>query len=99
MCSYKSTGGTARCTPVGPPVAHATVRPTSDSIVVADTLRTRNIDPNKRKNLRSIGTAMIDDMMPKEVLTSAHVPSVKKWCSQTSIERTEIPRVASTIER
>ncbi len=46
-----------------------------------------------------VGTAMIIEAMPKIALTSAPAPMVKKWCSQTVKERTQMTIVATTIER
>ena len=51
------------------------------------------------KTLTPVGTPMIIDMMPKKALTSALAPMVKKWCSQTMKERTQIAKRAKTIER
>ncbi len=42
---------------------------------------------------------MIMVMTPKKPLTSAPEPMVKKWCSQTMKDRTQIARVAMTIDR
>ena len=45
-----------------------------------------------------VGTAMIMVAMPKKALTSAPAPMVKKWCSQTMKDSTQIAMVATTIE-
>ena len=42
---------------------------------------------------------MIMLAMPKMALTSGPAPIVKKWCSQTMKEMTQIAMVASTMER
>ena len=42
---------------------------------------------------------MIIVAMPKIAFTLAPAPMVKKWCSQTMNERTQIAIVAATIER
>ena len=46
-----------------------------------------------------VGTAMIIVVMPKMAFTSPPAPMVKKWCSQTLSETTQMNRVATTIER
>ncbi len=51
------------------------------------------------KTFTPVGTAMIIVVMPKKPLTSAPAPMVKKWCSQTMKESTQIAIVAITIER
>ena len=38
-------------------------------------------------------------VIPKTALTLALAPMVKKWCSHTMQERTQITMVAATIER
>ncbi len=38
-------------------------------------------------------------MTPKNPLTFALAPIVKKWCSQTTKDKTQIAIVAATIER
>ena len=99
MWSTKSTGGTASRTPVMPPMTKVTMKPTENRTGVANTIRPRNIVNSQLKTLTPVGTAMIIDMMPKKALTSAPAPIVKKWCSQTMKERTQIANVARTIER
>ena len=76
-----------------------TIKPTVNSIGVANTMRPRNIVNSQLNTFTPVGTAMTVDMMPKNALTSAPAPIVKKWCSQTMKERTQIPSVANTIER
>ena len=51
------------------------------------------------KTFTPVGTAMIMVMTPKKALTSAPLPMVKKWCSQTMKDSTQMPSVAATIER
>ena len=46
-----------------------------------------------------VGTAMIIVITPKKALTSAPAPIVKKWCSQTMNDRTQMAIVAIAIER
>ena len=45
-----------------------------------------------------VGTAMIIVMTPKNALTLAPAPIVKKWCSQTRNDSTQIAMVAATID-
>ena len=78
LWSTKSTGGTASSTPVRPPMTKVTMKPTANSIGVVNTIRPRNIVNSQLKILTPVGTAMIDDMMPKKALTSAPAPMVKK---------------------
>ena len=51
------------------------------------------------KTFTPVGTAMTIVMTPKKALTSAPAPMVKKWCSQTMNDSTQIAIVAATIER
>ena len=51
------------------------------------------------KTFTPVGTPMIIDIMPKNALTSALAPIVKKWCSQTMNESTQIDKRAKTIDR
>src|SRR6267378_84815 len=99
LCSTKSTGGTASKTPVMPPITKVTTKPTANSTGVRYTIRPRNIVNSQLNTFTPVGTAITVDMMPKKALTSAPAPIVKKWCSQTVKERTQMARVASTIER
>ncbi len=99
LCSTKSTGGTANRTPVKPPRTNVTIKPIKNRTGVLKTIRPRNSVNSQLKTLAPVGTAIIADMMPKKALTSAPAPIVKKWCSQTIKERTQIPKVAKTIVR
>jgi len=65
----------------------------------SNTTRPWNRVNSQLKTLTPVGTAMIIDMMPKTALTSAPAPIVKKWCSQTMKESTQIANVARTIDR
>ena len=51
------------------------------------------------KTFTPVGTAMIIEAMPKIALTSAPAPMVKKWCSHTVNDSTQMTIVAITIER
>ena len=51
------------------------------------------------KTLTPVGTAMIIVMTPKKPFTFAPAPMVKKWCSQTKNDSTQIDIVAATMER
>src|SRR5215469_9074506 len=99
LWSTKSTGGTANRTPVMPPMTNVIMNTTNHSIGDLNSTLPQNIVNSQLKTLTPVGTAMIDDMMPKTALTSAPAPIVKKWCSQTINARMQIPRVANTIER
>ena len=78
LWTTKSTGGTASNTPVRPPVTNVTMKPTANNIGVVNTIRPRNIVNSQLKTLTPVGTAMIEDMIPKKALTSAPAPIVKK---------------------
>ena len=54
---------------------------------------------NQLKILAPVGTAMIIVITPKKPLTLEPAPMVKKWCSQTMNESTQMDIVAITIER
>jgi len=51
------------------------------------------------KTLTPVGTAMIIVATPKTAFTLAPAPIVKKWCSHTRKDRTQIAMVAITIDR
>ena len=51
------------------------MKPIADSIGVLNTIRPRNIVNNQLKTLTPVGAAMIDDLIPKNALTSAPVGS------------------------
>jgi len=50
------------------------------------------------KILAPVGIEMIIVVMPKNALTLAPEPMVKKWCSHTRYDRTMMTQVAYTIE-
>jgi len=78
LWSTKSTGGTANRTPVKPPRTNVIMKPIKNRTVVVNTIRPRNSVNSQLKTLAPVGTAMIEDMMPKTELTSAPAPIVKK---------------------
>src|SRR5262245_38414430 len=78
LWSTKSTGGTANRTPVRPPRTNVIMNATNQTIGVLNSILPRNIVNSQLKILTPVGTAMIDDMMPKTALTSAPAPMVKK---------------------
>ena len=78
LWSTKSTGGTAKRTPVMPPMTKVTIKPIENRSGVVNTTRPRNRVNSQLKTLTPVGTAMIIDMMPKKALTSALAPIVKK---------------------
>ena len=50
-------------------MTNVTMKPTANSIGVRNTIRPRNIVNSQLKTLTPVGTAMIDDMIPKKALT------------------------------
>src|SRR4051794_4182456 len=92
-------GGTAISTPVMPPMTNVTMKPSDHSTGTVKRTRPPYIVNSQLKTLTPVGTAMIMIITPKKPLTSALAPMVKKWCSQTRKERTQITMVAATIER
>ena len=99
LCSTKSAGGTASSTPVMPPMTKVTMKPIVHSIGGSKTTRPPYIVNSQLKIFTPVGTAMIIVAMPKNALTLAPAPMVKKWCSQTMKDRMQITIVAATIER
>ena len=99
LCSWKSAGGTAISTPVMPPMTKVTMKPIDHSIGTVKRTRPPYMVNSQLKTFTPVGTAMIMVMTPKKPLTSALAPMVKKWCSQTRKDSTQIAMVAATIER
>src|SRR4029077_9252390 len=99
LCSWKSAGGTAIRTPVIPPMTNVTMKPMDHRTGTVKRTRPPYIVNSQLKTLTPVGTAMTIVMTPKKPLTLALAPIVKKWCSQTKKERTQIAIVAATIER
>ena len=83
LCSTKSAGGTASSTPVIPPMVNVTMKPIVHSIGTSKRMRPRYIVNSQLKILAPVGIEMIIVVMPKNELTLAPEPIVKKWCSQT----------------
>ena len=99
MCSSKSAGGIAISTPVAPPITKVTMKPIAHSSGVSKRSVPPYIVNSQLKIFTPVGTAMIIVAMPKKPLTSAPAPIVKKWCSQTMNDSTQIAIVAIAIER
>src|ERR1700685_489366 len=99
LCSTKSAGGTAISTPVMPPITNVTMKPIDHKIGTVKRTRPPYIVKSQLKTLTPVGTAMIIVMTPTKPLTFALAPMVKKWCSQTKNDSTQIDIVAATMER
>ena len=98
LCSTKSAGGTASSTPVMPPITKVTMKLMVHSIGTSKRMRPRYIVNSQLKIFAPVGIEMIIVVMPKNELTLAPEPIVKKWCSQTRYDRIVITTVAYTIE-
>jgi len=90
---------TAINTPVMPPITNVTMKPIDHRIGTVNRMRPPYIVNSQLKTLTPVGTAMIIVMTPKKPLTFALAPMVKKWCSQTINDSTQIAIVAATMER
>ncbi len=99
LCTWKSAGGTAISTPVMPPTTKVIMKPIDHSIGTVKRTRPPYMVNSQLKTFTPVGTAMIMVMTPKKPLTSALAPMVKKWCSQTRKDSTQIAMVAATMER
>ncbi len=73
-----------------PPMTKVTMKPIDHNTGTVNRTRPPYIVNSQLKIFTPVGTAMIMLMMPKKALTSALAPMVKKWCSQTMKERTQI---------
>ena len=80
-------------------MTNVTMNPIDHRTGTVNRTRPPYIVNNQLKTLTPVGTAMIMVMTPKKPLTSAPAPIVKKWCSQTRKDSTQIAMVAATIER
>jgi hypothetical protein len=74
------------------------MKPTVHSIGVVKRMRPRYIVNSQLKIFTPVGIEMIIVAMPKNALTFAPEPIVKKWCSQTRNDSTVIASVAHTME-
>ena len=83
LCSTKSAGGTASSTPVMPPITKVTMKPIVHSIGTSKRMRPRYMVNSQLKIFAPVGIEMIIVVMPKNELTLAPDPMVKKWCSHT----------------
>src|ERR1700749_1408492 len=98
LCSTKSAGGTASSTPVMPPITNVSMKATVHIIGSSNRMRPRYIVNSQLNILAPVGIEMIMVVMPKNELTLAPDPMVKKWCSQTRYDRIVIHAVAYTID-
>ena len=94
LCSTKSAGGTASSTPVMPPTVKVTMKPMVQSIGTSKRMRPRYIVKSQLKIFAPVGIEMIIVVIPKNELTLAPEPIVKKWCSHTRYDRMVITIVA-----
>ena len=99
LCSWKSAGGTAISTPVMPPTTNVTMKAIVHSIGTVKRTRPPYMVKSQLKIFAPVGTAITIVMTPKKPFTFALAPIVKKWCSQTKKDSTQIAIVAATIER
>src|ERR1700730_4519208 len=98
LCRTKSAGGTASNTPVMPPITKVIMNPKVHSIGSSKRMRARYMVNSQLNNFAPVGMEMIMVVMPKNELTLAPDPMVKKLCSQTRYDRIVITTVAYTIE-
>ena len=94
LCSTKSAGGTASSTPVMPPMTKVIMKPTVHIIGSSKRMRPRYIVNSQLKIFAPVGIEMIIVVMPKNELTLAPEPIVKKWCSHTRYDRIVMTTVA-----
>src|ERR1044071_7608502 len=94
LCSTKSAGGTASSTPVIPPIVKVSMNDTVHSIGSSYWMRPRYMVNSQLKIFAPVGIEMIIVVMPKNELTLAPDPMVKKWCSQTRYDRMVMTTVA-----
>ena len=73
-------------TPAIPPKEKVLMNPKNQYMGVANLILPLNIVAIQLKTRIPVGIAMSSVIMPKNELTSAPAPMVKKWCSQTRIE-------------
>ena len=83
LCRTKSAGGTASSTPVMPPMAKVHMKPTVHSMGTVKRMRPLYMVNSQLKIFAPVGIEMIIVVMPKNELTLAPEPIVKKWCSHT----------------
>src|SRR4051812_41323495 len=98
LCSTKSADGTASSTPVMPPITKVIMKAIAHIIGSSKRMRPRYMVNNQLKILAPVGIEMIMVVIPKNELTLAPEPMVKKWCSQTRYDRIVMTTVAYTIE-
>src|SRR3954464_9657610 len=94
LCRTKSAGGTASNTPVSPPSTKVGMKPMTQMKGPSNRIRPRYIVKSQLNTLAPVGMEIIMVVMPKKAFTLAPDPMVKKWCSQTSQDRTAMTIVA-----
>ncbi|CFO04549.1 Uncharacterised protein [Bordetella pertussis] len=94
LCSTNDTAGMAISTPVMPPMTKMIMKPMVHSMGSENSTRPRYMVNSQLNTFAPVGMEMIMVMMPKNALTLAPAPMVKKWCSQTRNESTPIEAVA-----
>ncbi|MNP47899.1 hypothetical protein D3C76_1419830 [compost metagenome] len=79
MCTRKSAGGTAISTPVKPPIPNVIRKPSVHNIGGVKVMRPLYMVNNQEKIFTPVGIAITMVMIPKNALTFAPAPMVKKW--------------------
>jgi len=77
-----------------PPTTKVIMKPIVHSIGTSKRMRPRYIVNSQLKIFAPVGIEMIIVVMPKNELTLAPEPIVKKWCSHTRYESTVMQTVA-----
>ncbi|MNS18716.1 hypothetical protein D3C72_504170 [compost metagenome] len=80
-----------------PPITKVIMKPSVHSTGDVNCTRPRYIVNSQLKIFTPVGMEMIMVVMPKNALTLAPEPIVKKWCSHTMNDSTMIAAVAYTM--
>src|SRR5580692_3472002 len=99
LWSTKSAGGMAMRTPVIPPITNVTMKPRAQWMGVENRMLPPYMVNSQLKTLTPVGTEMIIVAIPKKAFTLAPAPMVKKWCSHTMKDSTQMAMVAITMDR
>src|SRR5918998_5728754 len=78
LCRTKSAGGTASSTPVNPPSTKVGMKPITQIIGVSNRILPRYMVKSQLNTFAPVGIEMIIVVMPKNALTLAPAPIVKK---------------------
>jgi hypothetical protein len=78
LCSWKSAGGTASSTPVMPPITKVIMKATVHIMGSSKRMRPLYMVNSQLKIFAPVGMEMIIVVMPKNELTLAPLPIVKK---------------------